>query len=330
MGHGAPKLKLSNVQIAWVSVLAATVSSLFIFGLCALTVFPLPFGLLVVGPPFVLVIGVCFTYISGPRWRADPSLFVEVQRQLVVYQCQTTLPYIYPLYILGFVSLTGWNQVVFVVVLPVIQIFAKNWISRALGDDDDQKPQCVIFVVEVYNALYVSNVLQTASTWASTGAVMAIDLAQFWVSMLDIFEIFRDINALMSKIPHDHPMTKENFVQVAVYLMAIESQTNAQSEKNSDSDAWSAKPTPKTTQTNGEKVSVALPYDLKIKNMYLNRNWIAPNRSQVIPSRPMNYYKRSPTNPGGGIHLEAVFSDKERALFIRKAKYVLFIAEYLV
>ncbi|KAE8906650.1 hypothetical protein PF003_g8875 [Phytophthora fragariae] len=101
MGHGAPKLKLSNLQIVIVSVLAATFSDLFMVGLCALTYFPLPFGLLIVGPPFVLVIGICFTYISGPRWRADPSLFVEVQRQLVVYQCQTTLPFVYPLYILG-------------------------------------------------------------------------------------------------------------------------------------------------------------------------------------------------------------------------------------
>ncbi|KAE9055224.1 hypothetical protein PF010_g32228, partial [Phytophthora fragariae] len=186
MGHGAPKLKLSNLQIVIVSVLAATFSDLFMVGLCALTYFPLPFGLLIVGPPFVLVIGICFTYISGPRWRADPSLFVEVQRQLVVYQCQTTLPFVYPLYILGFVSLTGWNQVIFVAVLPIIQIIAKNWISRALGDDDDQKPQCVIFVVEVYNALYVSNVLQTASSWASMAAVIVVDLVQFWVSMLDI------------------------------------------------------------------------------------------------------------------------------------------------
>ncbi|KAG6587030.1 uncharacterized protein IUM83_03034 [Phytophthora cinnamomi] len=221
MGHGAPKLRLSNMQIAFISLLAATVSILFIFGLCALTVFPLPFGLLIVGPPFVLTIGIGFTYISGPRWRADPSLFVEVQRQLVVYQCQTTLPFVYPLYILGFVSLTGWNQVIFVAVLPIIQIIAKNWISRALGDDDDQKPQCVIFVVEVYNALYVSNVLQTASSWASTAAVMVVDLVQFWVSMVDIVEIFESVNVLMAKIPRDHPLAQENFVQVAIRLLFI-------------------------------------------------------------------------------------------------------------
>ncbi|ETP28866.1 hypothetical protein F442_21900 [Phytophthora nicotianae P10297] len=226
MGHGVPRLKLTKFQIVWVSLLAATVSILFIFGLCVLTVFPLPFGLLIAGPPFVIVIAACFTYISGHQWQTDPSILVDVKRQLVVYNCQTTLPFVYPLYILGFVSLTGVNQVVFVAVLPIIQIVAKNWISRALADDHDQKPQCVIFVVEVYNALYVSNVLQTATSWASTATIMAVDLLQFWVSMIDMVKLLKEVNLLMRKIPPDHPCAKENFVQVAVRLLNTEQHQN--------------------------------------------------------------------------------------------------------
>ncbi|EGZ11797.1 hypothetical protein PHYSODRAFT_317228 [Phytophthora sojae] len=133
-----------------VSALVQMVLILAILGLY-LIAFPLPFGLLIAGPPFVLVIGVCFSYISGPRWRADPSLV-------------PMLPFVYPLYILSFVSLTRWNQVISVAVLPIIQILAKNWINL------------VIFVVDVCNALYVSNVLQTPSSWASTAAVIVVDL----------------------------------------------------------------------------------------------------------------------------------------------------------
>ncbi|KAG6587165.1 uncharacterized protein IUM83_03035 [Phytophthora cinnamomi] len=323
MGHGAPKLRLSNMQIAFISLLAATVSILFIFGLCALTVFPLPFGLLIVGPPFVLTIGIGFTYISGPRWRADPSLFVEVQRQLVVYQCQTTLPFVYPLYILGFVSLTGWNQVIFVAVLPIIQIIAKNWISRALGDDDDQKPQCVIFVVEVYNALYVSNVLQTASSWASTAAVMVVDLVQFWVSMVDIVEIFESVNVLMAKISRDHPLAQENFVQVAAWLMADQEQEKAGSELDEANDSDLDLSTPKAKPPVG-------PYVLKMKDAYLARQWVLSQTSRVFPSYPLNRYRNNQTNAGNDLSLEVIFSEAERSIFVRKTKHVLFIAEYLV
>ncbi|EGZ10643.1 hypothetical protein PHYSODRAFT_317784 [Phytophthora sojae] len=243
-------------------------STLRLLLVCVLTPLPCLFLSLIkevppMAPPEAGVYGNGVFFARSWAVMADPSLFVEVQRQLVVYQCQTTLPFVYPLYIYGFVSLTGWNQVIFVAVLPIIQIIAKNWISRALGDDDDQKPQCVIFVVEVYNALYVSSVLQTASSWASTAAVMVVDLVQFWVSMIDIIKVFEGLSALMAKIPCDHPLAKENFVQLAVRLMAMEAQTDS---------------------SNGR-------HDLE---------------------------------------LEAIFSQEERVRFIRKAKRVLFIAEYLL
>ncbi|KAG1691101.1 hypothetical protein DVH05_007328 [Phytophthora capsici] len=205
MGHGAPRLRLTAQQITLVSLLAATFSILVIFGICVLTVFPLPFGLLIAGPPFVFVIAVYFTR------QDDPAISADFRRQLVLYNCQATLPFVYPVYILGFVSLTGWNQVVFVAVLPVIQIIAKNWISRALADDNDQKPQCVIFVVVVFNALYVSSVLQAAQSWMSTGAIMLVDILQFWVAMSDIVKLLEDVKLLMAKIPRTHPIANENF-----------------------------------------------------------------------------------------------------------------------
>ncbi|GMF21538.1 unnamed protein product [Phytophthora lilii] len=344
MGHGAPRLKLTNWQIALVSWLAATVSIAFIFGLCAFTVFPLPFGLLIAGPPFVLVIGSCFTHISGKRWRSNPALLVEVKRQLVVYQCQTTLPFVYPLYILGFVSLTGWDQVIFVAVLPIIQIIAKNWISRALADDNDQKPQCVIFVVEVYNALYVSNVLQTATSWASTGAIMVVDLLQFWVSMIDIVGILDEMNILMAKIPQNHPLANKTFVQVAILMNnkskrlsqisgdALKSNlTVTHNIHNVDYSKYnSARPEAKLTKSQSEH---------KIFKKSILRK---PRVSPIIP--PAIYNKMHSesqktalpelsvigTPEDSHCELEGIFSGEERAMFIEKSAHVLFITEYLV
>ncbi|KAK1946756.1 putative ankyrin repeat protein [Phytophthora citrophthora] len=304
MIHGAPRLKLTAQQITLVSLLAATFSALVIFGLCVFTVFPLPFGLLIAGPPFVLVIAVCFTSISRPQWQDDPSIFVDVQRQLVVYNCQTTLPFVYPLYIFGFVSLTGWNQVVFVAVLPVIQIIAKNWISRALADDNDQKPQCVIFVVEVYNALYVSSVLQAAQSWMSTAAIMLVDILQFWVSMSDIVKLLDDVNLLMAKIPRSHFAAHENFVQVAVRLMNIE---HSAENKNNIQDS-SAKES-STQQTNYEPLQ---------RRTWIPK-WITLRKAQVNPGFPLEEYAdRTQT-------LDLIFSQEDRI-----TSRVLYITEYLV
>ncbi|KAG2820783.1 hypothetical protein PC116_g9815 [Phytophthora cactorum] len=143
MGQSAPRLKLTPRQVILSALFASGVSVAFIVMMCVLTVFPLPFGLLVVAPPNVILITACFVYISGPRWRADPLLWGEVKRQLSVFNCQVALTFIYPIYIYGFVSLTGIHQAMFVVILPVIQLIAKNW--RALFI---HKSARVLFITE--------------------------------------------------------------------------------------------------------------------------------------------------------------------------------------
>ncbi|KAG1703428.1 hypothetical protein DVH05_007376 [Phytophthora capsici] len=307
MGHGAPRLRLTTPQITLVSLLAATFSILVICCICVLTVFPLPFGLLIAGPPFVFVIAVYFKSIS--RLQNDPAILVDFRRQLVLYNCQATLPFVYPVYILGFVSLTGWNQVVFVAVLPVIQIIAKNWISRALADDNDQKAQCVIFVVEVFNALYVSSVLQAAQSWMSTGAIMLVDILQFWVSMSDIVKLLEDVKLLMAKIPRSHPIANENFVQVAVRLINIEH--SAENEKRIQD--LSAK------ESSKQLASYVPP---QTKTWILK--WMIWRKAQIYPgSTP-----EQQADPA--LSLESIFSQEDRVRFIKISLHVLYITEYLV
>eukprot|EP00644_Phytophthora_capsici_P011276 jgi/Phyca11/110400/e_gw1.18.180.1 len=242
-------------------------------------------------------------------WQDDPTIFVDVQRQLVVYNCQTTLPFVYPVYILGFVSLTGWNQVVFVAVLPVIQIIAKNWISRALADDNDQKPQCVIFVVEVYNALYVSSVLQAAQSWMSTAAIMLVDILQFWVSMSDIVKLLEDVKLLMAKIPRSHPIANENFVQVAVRLINSEhSATNKNDLRDSSFKESSTKLASYVSPQTKTWIS----------------KWMIWRKGQIYPgSTPERQ-----TDPA--LSLESIFSQEDRVRFIKISSHVLYITEYLV
>ncbi|EGZ08788.1 hypothetical protein PHYSODRAFT_339222 [Phytophthora sojae] len=144
-----------------------------------------------------------------------------MNQQIAVVNCQVALTFIYPVYTYGFVSLTGVNQVLFVLVLPIIKLIAKNWVSRTLVDYDDLKPQSVIFVVEVFNALYISNTLQSASSWTLTVTIMVVDVVHFWFSMHDILAVLKEVKVLMAKIPQDHPLAKENFLQVAMRILAL-------------------------------------------------------------------------------------------------------------
>ncbi|KAJ8554606.1 hypothetical protein ON010_g9877 [Phytophthora cinnamomi] len=63
--------------------------------------------------------------------------------------------------------------------------------------------------------------------------------------MVDIVEIFESVNVLMAKIPRDHPLAQENFVQVAAWLMADQEQEKAGSELDEANDSDLDLSTPK-------------------------------------------------------------------------------------
>ncbi|GMF54929.1 unnamed protein product [Phytophthora fragariaefolia] len=221
--QGVTPLKMTLRQVSFISMLAATVAIAFVALLCHLIVFPLPFGTLFAGPPCVLIIGAGVVILSRPHLRANPSLWNEIKGQLDVFYCQTALTFIYPLYIYGYVSLSGLGQASFVLLSPVIQIIAKNWISRKLTHHDYMKPETVVFSVEVMNALYSSSVLQGTSSWKSTVLIMGTDIVQFGLAMFDMMKLLEEVRVLMKRIPREHPLAKENFVQIAERLTNINS-----------------------------------------------------------------------------------------------------------
>ncbi|KAE9168149.1 hypothetical protein PF004_g28595, partial [Phytophthora fragariae] len=139
-------------------------------------------------------------------------------------------------------------------------------------------------------------------------------------------EIFKDVNLLMAKIPRDHALATENFVQVAARLMVIEAQVKARNEQIEVSDSCLALTTPKL------KPSGCLegPYVPKMKDVSMSRKWISSQTARVFPFNPLNRYRKKPTNTGNDLELETLFTTAERSMFIRKTKHVLFIAEYLV
>jgi hypothetical protein len=336
LGEGAPSLKLTAYQVAFIASLAAAVAMAAIFVICSVTVFPLPFGVLASAPPDVLVMAICLVRIFRPRLRADPTLWGDLKKQVAVVHCQVSLTFIYPVYIYGFLSLTGVYQVLFVAFLPIIKLLAKNWISRSLADSDDQKPQSVIFIVEVFNALYVSNALQSASSWTLTAVIMAIDMAQFWLSMLDVLEVLNEVNKLMAKIPRDHLLAKANFLQVALKILAASGDLNG-GKTQSRTDI--ATPIERFTSFNDSCANLKLldasrdpsPVEARREeeresDQEINKTRKLFQGARVVPKQSW----LSQSNTVGSDDINAIFSAEERALFIQKTTHVLFITEYIV
>ncbi|KAE8997357.1 hypothetical protein PF011_g15524, partial [Phytophthora fragariae] len=227
----------------------------------------------------------------------------------------------------------------------------RYWVSRQLTDND-LKPESVIFIVEVFNALYVSNALHNSSSWKTTATIMAIDFTHFWLSMLDVVEALDEVKVLIDKIPQGHPIAKENFVHVAMRLVETEymlkypikcSSTGASKVAwAAEMEAWvSSKSVPSKGSSSRQDLSLVK----KIKGGRLpGKLLISSARARVFPVRPPQRRPRVETktglspdadpniivNPSASLGLETIFSRQERAQFIRQSDRVLFITEYIV
>ncbi|EEY59796.1 uncharacterized protein PITG_12928 [Phytophthora infestans T30-4] len=183
MSQSLARLKMKHSHIVLIALVGSIISFGVVFVVAVWISFPVPFSMLVASPPSVVVILVSIGTIWRQRWRSDAALRRDLARHTMVFLCQVTLTFIYPLYIFGFSSVSGIRQLFYVLMLPVIKSASRNWIGYTLAGQDDIKPEVVIFNVEVFNALYVSSAVQNSSSLGTTIALMLIDVLHFWFSM---------------------------------------------------------------------------------------------------------------------------------------------------
>lgn len=214
-----PRLGMTRSRVLLFAVVASLVTLGFDYNMAGAIAFPMPFMLLVGTPIWFLSNTVMFLYFYGRRLREDNTLLKEFISTMAIVVCMVSLTIVYPVYILGLVSIPSQYYSVYVVLLPVIKIAAKNVISAFVGSNHDMKPEVVIFNVEIFNALYVSLAMQNSSSVLTTLILFVIDFVQAWASMVDVHREHRHLTKLMSKIPAGHPLRGENFLKVARRLL---------------------------------------------------------------------------------------------------------------
>jgi len=349
LSQSLSRLKMKHSYIIGIALIGSVVSLAVVFAVAVCVSFPVPFSMLVASPPSVIIMLAAFRYLWGQRCRSDTGLRRDLARHTMVFICQVILTFIYPLYIFGFTSLSGVSQLVYVLLLPVIKSAGRNWISYILSDQDDIKPEVIIFNIEVFNALYVASAVQSSSSLGTTIAIMSIDVLHFWFSMRGTVAALTNVRELMSKIPPQHPAASENFVDVALRLLAI--QDRAESTERLRSRKASVK-------RDSVKLRMTLPTALKAwgeqrSSLQLRSPTQAEILSVVRAPKRDNAFRRMLTkatkvcpvplppricadsqvdlrtvDPPPA--LKSVFSHQERADFISTTTRVLYITEYLV
>ncbi|KAL3673927.1 hypothetical protein V7S43_001614 [Phytophthora oleae] len=199
------------------------------------------------------------------------------------------------------------------------------------------KPEVVVLTVEGFHALYVSNALHLATSWEFTTVVLTLDLAQFWLSMLDVIVTLREVQVLMTKIPREHSIANENFLQVAMRILAVDgaARPGVNSLNPATEPRFSGLRSGKAPDTEREPLYTD---SVRVNNSKLQRYSITKQAlfqgAQVVPLvTPDKFQARLLTTADKlppEMDIAAIFSLADRALFIDKATRVLFITEYIV
>ncbi|GMF58559.1 unnamed protein product [Phytophthora fragariaefolia] len=343
MSQSLAQLKMQHSYIVTIALAGSIVSFLTVFAVAVWVVFPVPFSMLVASPPSVVVILVGFGCMWGHRWWSDTGLRRDLARHTQIFMCQVALTFIYPLYIFGFTSLSGMKQLLYVLVLPLIKSVSKNWISYNLSHHSDIKPEVVIFNIEVFNALYVSAAVQKSTSLGTTITLMLIDVLHFWFSMKGTLDVLKKVKNLMAKIPPHHPVAQENFVEVALRLLAIEGRAESSDQlrhrisiKKESTDVL--KTTLYSTRMNAHFFGALKRTDI-IHGRGIS-HLLMPQIRKIFPITQQSVLVVGSISPGPAAELkaqnrssqriEAIFSRQERVEFIGITSRVLYITEYLV
>jgi hypothetical protein len=364
--HLIPRLGVTRQHIALFSVVAASACTGFNYTMAGVIAFPVPFMLLVGTPTWFICSATMFLYFYGRRLRGDKALMQAFARTMAILLCQIGLTLIYPVYILGLVSIPSQYYTAYVVLLPVIKITAKNVISAFVGDNHDMKPEVVIFNVEIFNALYVSLAMQNSTNVSTTLILFAVDFAQAWASMADVYREHRHLKRLMSKIPVDHPLHGQNFLEVARRLVEedvgltderIHAALSVRSDSRSKSWASSIgiwkKQNVITLENESRRDKLASPGTVLIGHARTekSKSWtrkpttavrVMPTSQEPSVSHPFGAQHPSisiksvvplATISNSGLdsqQLLRVFSPRERVEFLQRSTRLLFIVEFVI
>ncbi|KAF1329662.1 hypothetical protein FI667_g5845, partial [Globisporangium splendens] len=195
-------LPVTSTQMVSVSLINAVASILWSFGLACWIGFPVPFTVTLSAPCACMVMAVALNVVWGKHFRETPALEKELQLYGFVLATQLAFTYVYPVYTFGFNQFTGLAQAAFALLLPVVKIVAKNWMSYLMHEKHDSKPEFVVFHVEVFHALFLACCLQNSTSYTTVVVLMGVDFGVVCISLRDVSLVLDAIHQVVKNETH--------------------------------------------------------------------------------------------------------------------------------
>ncbi|GAB9462987.1 hypothetical protein Gpo141_00000464 [Globisporangium polare] len=184
-----PELPFTTAKCLIISAMATSIYISIGILIGGYIVFPIPFMSVLGGVPGVAI--ACATVLLVLRIRPstmDPAQRTQLARFFRICFSSGLLLITYPAYNVAFVASNTTAQGLLIVALQVMKIGAKNVTAKALAHLEDYLPEYVVFLVEVFNALYLTSCLQATNSIQTVMLIFGLDCA---LVVWEMFEVKR-------------------------------------------------------------------------------------------------------------------------------------------
>lgn len=217
-----PELRLSRRKCIVIGAGSATAYSCLVLLLAQAGIFPVPFLLVTGMVPLILFSGAIMAIVVGRKtFRQNLGLRAQLKWFAKMLLVKTTLLIIYPAYNALFKPAPPLLQNTLVICLIVLKVILKNLVSRAAEHLEDYIPIIVILLVDLFNALYLTVSMQSASSTTTGLLIIGSDWAQLLWTLRGIHKrtiaIRELLQLVVSKSTSSVP-AKTNFLAIVLRI----------------------------------------------------------------------------------------------------------------
>uniref|UniRef100_K3W8K1 Uncharacterized protein n=1 Tax=Globisporangium ultimum (strain ATCC 200006 / CBS 805.95 / DAOM BR144) TaxID=431595 RepID=K3W8K1_GLOUD len=171
------ELSLTSKQIVVIVLTSALGYTALLMLLAETWMFPVPFTYTIGGMFFMLILSTLVMLTLG---RTNQEQLVKIFNFTKSLSVQALMALMYPAYNATFLALDGDGQLAFVLLLPPMKMSLKYLTAKMNPIDDDFMP-AMMSSVDIFDAMYMTKCMQSASSLKVGCAIILIDFLQnYW------------------------------------------------------------------------------------------------------------------------------------------------------
>jgi hypothetical protein len=209
--------KISTARAIWITIASAVFYTALGILLAATWKYPIPFGMVLMVFPFVTVImTLLLTSIDPRELKTNKRLQKQVVGHMLGSSAQSLLVMAYPIFNAVFLQLSGVQQAIFMLVLPLIKFSTKQVIAGVATHLQDFIGVVIVFTVDVFNVLYVAICMQTGRSSLTTVLIVSSDVVHI---VLALRSIYYHTNAVQERT--EPGQAGQNFVNTLLSTLGV-------------------------------------------------------------------------------------------------------------